>query len=41
MFSYIPQILAVARERSGAHAFIGYMVFWTVRNAATAVSAPL
>jgi len=38
LFSYIPQIIAVARERSGAHALsLATWWFWTVSNAATAV----
>ena len=38
LFSYIPQIIAVARERSGAHALsLATWCFWTLSNAATAI----
>lgn len=38
LLSYVPQIAAVARERSGAHAIsLATWWFWTVSNAATAI----
>ena len=38
LFFYVPQILAVARERSAAHAIsLISWIFWTVSHAATAV----
>lgn len=38
LLSYVPQIVAVARERSGAHAIsLVTWLFWTLSNAATAV----
>lgn len=38
LLSYIPQIVAVARERSGAHALsLTTWFFWTLSNASSAV----
>jgi hypothetical protein len=38
LLSYIPQIVAVARERSGAHALsLTTWFFWTLSNASTAI----
>lgn len=38
LLSYVPQIVAVARERSGAHAISLFTwFFWTLSNAATAL----
>lgn len=38
LVSYVPQIVAVAREHSGAHAIsLVTWFFWTLSNAATAV----
>ena len=38
LLSYVPQIVAVAREHSGAHAIsLVTWFFWTLSNAATTV----
>lgn len=38
LFSCVPQIIAVAREHSGAHAIsLTTWLFWTLSNAATAI----
>ena len=38
LLSYVPQIVAVARENSGAHAIsLVTWLFWTLSNAVTAV----
>jgi len=38
LLSYVPQIIAVARERSGAHALsLTTWLFWTISNASTAI----
>lgn len=38
LLSYIPQIVAVSRERSGAHAIsLVTWLFWTLSNASTAI----
>ena len=38
LFFYVPQMLAVARERSAAHAIsLISWIFWTLSHAATAV----
>lgn len=38
LLSYIPQIIAVSRERSGAHAIsLATWLFWTLSNVATAI----
>ena len=38
LLSYVPQIVAVAREHSGAHAIsLATWFFWTLSNAATAI----
>lgn len=38
LLSYVPQIIAVARENSGAHAIsLVTWLFWTLSNASTAV----
>lgn len=38
LLSYVPQIVAVAREGSGAHAIsLTTWLFWTLSNAATAI----
>lgn len=38
LLSYVPQIFAVAREASGAHAIsLATWLFWTLSNAATAI----
>lgn len=38
LLSYVPQIIAVARERSGAHALsLATWLFWTLSNASTAI----
>lgn len=38
LLSYVPQIIAVARENSGAHAIsLASWIFWSISHAATAL----